>query len=278
LISEENLNKDMIRYERETGKKAIWRGAVTSGYKKWKKGEKLYDLDKKLIGILISEETKMKWETFAKKNNFSTISKFLRKAVNFYIDFISNQKSIKDISKITHDLKEPLTSIQGFLSLIIDNESEGLKPGILKSLEETYAQSLLLEERINEITEGKELASKDYDILIIEDDSYTITVLTKFFQMKGYTCMSANTGSEGLEKLKIFSPKLVLLDIILPDINGYDVCKKIKDDENYKDLPVFYITAIPESEVSKRIEETRADGYFLKPFKFPKFEVLFKYL
>ncbi|MFX1366539.1 MAG: response regulator, partial [Promethearchaeota archaeon] len=206
------------------------------------------------------------------------ISKFLRKAVNFYIEFISNEKMITDLSKITHDLKEPLTSIQGFLKLIIDNEYKDLEPSIFKMLKESYDQSLLLEDRINNLSEEIESNSKSYDILIIEDDPYAITVLTKFFERNGYSCISALTASKGIEKLKKFSPKIVLLDIILPDLKGYEVCKKIKNIEKYKDLPVFYITAIPESEVSKRIEDTKANGFFLKPFKFHKFEQLYKYL
>ncbi|MEJ2250031.1 MAG: response regulator [Candidatus Lokiarchaeota archaeon] len=268
----------MREYEEETGKKAIWRGKVTKAYKKWKKGEKIYDVDKKLIGVLVSEEIKESWENFAEKNNFPTFSKFLRVAVNSYIEFISKEKKIRDTSKITHDLKEPLTSIQGFLHLIIENDEEDLKPETLATLKEIYTQSLYLENKINQISSESETDSTKYDILIIEDDTYTSTVLTKFFEKKGYSCISALTGLEGIEKLKVFFPKIVLLDIILPDLSGYEVCKKIKNNENYKDIPVFYITAIPESEVSKKIEETGAEGFFLKPFKFAKFETLTNYL
>ena len=61
-------------------------------------------------------------------------------------------------------------------------------------------------------------------------------------------------------------------------MSGHEICKKMKEDENLKDVPVFYITAIPESEVSKKMEETGADGFILKPFNFSDFEVLFDYL
>lgn len=86
------------------------------------------------------------------------------------------------------------------------------------------------------------------------------------------------SGFKGLEELKINPPKLILLDILLPDISGYEICKQVKSDKKYKDLPIFYITAIRDSKVSSKIEETRADGYFLKPFDFSKFSVLFNYL
>lgn len=279
IISEnEKLNKEMIKYEKETGKKAIWHGSITEGFKKWQKGKKIYGKDKKGIGILVPEEIKNKWQKFANKNNFSTVSKLIREAVNFYINFNSNRTFFQNISNIYHDLKEPLTSIQGFSQLIIENEADELKPSVLTKIKEVYSQSTYLEKKINELLYDIEPKSSQYDILIIEDDSATVTVLIDFFESKGYSCMGVSSGTKGLMELNVSIPKIILLDIILPDINGYEICKKIKNDENLKKIPVFYITAIPESEVRKNLNETKADGFFLKPFKFAKFEVLFDYI
>ena len=75
--------------------------------------------DKKGIGMLISEQLKSKWTNFAKENDFSTLSKLIREAVNFYIEYTSKNKFIKSLSEISHDIKESLTSIQGFSELII---------------------------------------------------------------------------------------------------------------------------------------------------------------
>ena len=91
-------------------------------------------------------------------------------------------------------------------------------------------------------------------------------------------CKGVISGSKGLEELKNSIPKFILLDIILPDINGYDLCKVIKSDDLYKDIPVYFLTAIPGPEVEKRIVETKADGYILKPFDFSDFEVILKQL
>ena len=90
--------------------------------------------------------------------------------------------------------------------------------------------------------------------------------------------MSVLNGEKGLKELEKYSPKLILLDIILPDINGFEICKKIKSNEKIKNIPVYYITAMTESKVITKIEETGANGYFLKPFKLEEFEVLTKYL
>ncbi len=228
IESEIQLTEDMIRFEKETSKNAIWHGKITEGYKKWKKGEKIYDIDKKGINLLVSEETKAKWEKFAEENSFSTISKLIRKSVNFHIDHILNHKSARDISEISFELKQPLTAIQGFLQLTIENESNDIKPSILKRLEEVYAQSLHLENIIDEYSSGEIEERVPYDILIVEEDSLISKFLIEHFQSKGYSCLSVLNGEKGLKELEKNSPKLILLDIILPDINGFDICKKIK--------------------------------------------------
>lgn len=65
---------------------------------------------------------------------------------------------------------------------------------------------------------------------------------------------------------------------LLPDISGYDICKMIKTDEKLKGIPVFYITAVPENEVYSKMKETKANGYFLKPFNISDFNILMEYL
>ena len=74
--------------------------------------------------------------------------------------------------------------------------------------------------------------------------------------------------------LKSYLPKLVLLDIILPDINGYEVLKRIRSNSKLKDIPVFFLTAIPCVEVEKKAQELNATGSILKPFNLADFNIL----
>ncbi|MFX1280732.1 MAG: response regulator [Promethearchaeota archaeon] len=224
------------------------------------------------------EDTKNKWEKFVDENEFTTISMLIRKAVNFYIDSKPKISLINNISKFTHDLKEPLTSIKGFSQLILEHESDKINPNILLRIKEIYAQSVFLENKINFIINEFKPQSQTYDILIIEDDSSTIMVLTDFFDIKGFSSFGVTTGNKGLEELKRITPKLILLDIILPDISGYEVCKKIKLVDRFKHIPIYYISAIPESEVSGKLQETGAEGFLRKPFNFPDFKILMEYL
>ena len=81
-----------------------------------------------------------------------------------------------------------------------------------------------------------------------------------------------------MEELANNPSKLVLLDIILPDYSGYDICKQIKSNKELQNISVYLLTAIPGSEVEKHLEDSNADGYILKPFDFSDFEVIFQYL
>ncbi len=273
---------EMKRYEDETGKFAIWRGNITEGFKKWQAGGKIYSQDKERISVLVSEEIKEKWLKFQEENNFTAISKLIRTGVNFYIDSQAKISYIENFSDITHSLKIPLTSIKGFSQIIIEEYKEELSWDILSKIKSIYDQSLILEEIIADISNGATLKESNinaqYDILIVDDDNSTIELLTAFFDMKSFDYKIASSGREVLDMLDSQKPKIILLDIILPDIEGYEVCKRIKADKKFKHVKVFYITAVHKTEVESKMKETGADGYFLKPFDIIEFRKLSNFL
>ena len=280
MFISDNFNKtnEMEDYEKETGKFAIWRGRVTEGFKKWQKGEKIYEKDKERIMILVSVEVKSKWQNFAKKFEYTTVSKLIREAVSFFIKLKENISSRKPLPQISHELKEVLTIIKGYSHLLFEEYKDQLDLDIMLKIKTIYDQSLILEDKIINNLEQPKLGEYPYDILIIEDELLTINLLVDYFRMKNYTCKYVLTGEEALEEIKSNIPKLILLDILLPDIDGFEICRKIKSNENLKKVPVFYITAVPRSKVVEKMIETGADGYFLKPFDFSKFKILFDYL
>ncbi len=267
----------MEKYEEETGRFAIWRGRITEGFRKWQKGEKIYENDKERIVVLVSEETKHKWQEF-KKNEYSTISKLIREAVNFFIDFKEDQASIKTIGQISRNLKITLTIIKGYSQILFENYKDKLDWEILLKIKTIYDQSLILENKIVKDLEKPKATDSNYDILIIEDDYFAINLLTDFFHMKGYTSKYVMNGKEALEELKIYAPKLILLDILLPDLDGYQVCQEIKSNDKLKKIPIFYTTAVPRDEVVDKLEKTGANGFLIKPFDFNQFEALINYL
>jgi len=286
-LNSEKVKELMKQYEEDTTKYAIWRGAVTTGFINWLRGEKIYDREKERISLYVSDKTKEEWSDFIKthKDKYNTISKLIRESVNYFIKKKSslvnddlNKLDNKTLTNISHALKEPLTSIKGFSQLLIENYKEEMEDNVFNTIKNIFNQSLLLEKKIISILDNIETETTQYDILLIEDDLATIRLLTSYFESKGFTCKGVVSGSKGLDEIKNNPPKLVLLDIILPDYSGYDICKQIKSNKDLRNLAVYLLTAIPGSEVKKNLEESNADGYILKPFDFSDFEVIFQYL
>ncbi len=286
-LESKEVKQLMIDYQEETDKYSIWRGSITEGFKKWLKGEKIYDRDKERISLYVSEDTKHHWQEFKESHDYSTISALIRESVDYYIEQKSDifgeglrRMDDKTISNISHALKEPLTTIKGFSQLLLENYREELNEEVLVTIKNIFDQSLLLENKIINILDNitVEEPHPQYDILLIEDDLATIRLLTSYFESKGHKCKGVVSGTKGIEELRGGVPKLILLDIILPDISGYEICKMIKDHKIYKEIPVYLLTAIPGSEVEKKMGETNADGYILKPFDFSDFEIVFQYL
>ncbi len=282
--------KEMEQYEKETGKKAIWRGSITESFKKWQKGEEDYDIDKERISLYVSTDVKDEWINFANNNDYSTLSKLIREALKFFIEYRS-KILIKDkgvdidlLSSLSHDLKEPLTSIKGYLQLLIEVYGNTLEDKVLSMVKNVLNQCLILEKKIVEYLDKFEVKEdepvddqKEYDLLLIEDDQETVNLLKSYFESLNISCKGVLSGFKGLKELKKYIPKIILLDIILPDLNGYEVLKRIRADKKLKDIPIFFLTAIPNLEVEKKVEEFRVAGAILKPFNLSDFEPLQKY-
>ena len=101
-------------------------------------------------------------------------------------------------------------------------------------------------------------------ILIIDDDKSFLSTTELIFQAKGFDVLKAETAEEGMSVLKTDSPDVLLLDVNLPDKNGFDVLKTLKRNKNYSDLCVFMITGDNTVQIDKAFE-LGADDCFFKP-------------
>jgi twitching motility two-component system response regulator PilG len=104
-------------------------------------------------------------------------------------------------------------------------------------------------------------------ILIVEDEESLLKLETILLTVKGYEVSGASTGNAALEKLSGESFDLVLLDIMLPDIDGYEICRQIKEHPRHAGVPVVMLTAKKSSEDQERGAVCGADAYLTKPFK-----------
>lgn len=104
-------------------------------------------------------------------------------------------------------------------------------------------------------------------ILIIDDEKDLVSVTKLRLEANGYLVSVAFTVEQGLEQIEKNRPDLVLLDIMLPDGDGYQVCQKLKLEPKTKDIPVIIITASRLHNLAKRSVEAGAVGYLAKPFE-----------
>ena len=105
-------------------------------------------------------------------------------------------------------------------------------------------------------------------ILVIDGDNDHAEGMRKMLDSEGYEVAVCGTGKDGLAKAQEKRPDLVILDAMLPDINGFSVCRELKDDPKFSKVPVVIVTALGTSEesyLSNMAKEHKADGFFSKP-------------
>jgi two-component system alkaline phosphatase synthesis response regulator PhoP len=113
----------------------------------------------------------------------------------------------------------------------------------------------------------KEMAKK---ILLVDDDPDMVDAVRAILESKRYEVAAAYGGMEGLEKARTENPDLIVLDVMMPDRDGYEVCKELKADPELSNIPVLLLTAvvshIPTTRYTQQMGlETEADDYIDKP-------------
>lgn len=103
-------------------------------------------------------------------------------------------------------------------------------------------------------------------ILIIEDVPEVLRGLVIRLERAGYEVITATDGEDGLKKARDENPDLVLLDLMLPKMDGYKVCRLLKFDEDYQHIPVLILSARAMERDRARGFETGADAYITKPY------------
>ena len=103
-------------------------------------------------------------------------------------------------------------------------------------------------------------------IVLIEDEKDIVELVAYNFRKEGFELESYTRGGEGLEHLRRRSADLLLLDIMLPDLDGFEICRRLRADERLKNLPVIFLTAKGQ-EIDRVLGlEMGADDYVVKPF------------
>src|SRR6188474_1652592 len=100
-------------------------------------------------------------------------------------------------------------------------------------------------------------------ILVIDDEETVIELIRLLLELKGYEVFTANRAEEGLRKAYRTHPDLILLDIMMPDMDGWEVCRRLRE---LSDVPIIFLTAKSEVKDVVRGLEMGADDYVVKPY------------
>jgi DNA-binding response OmpR family regulator len=116
-------------------------------------------------------------------------------------------------------------------------------------------------------------------ILIIEDEKNIVTSLKMYLEHSGYEVEVADNGLDGIKKGQEINPDLILLDLVLPRVNGYTVCKSLKETSNTKNIPLIIMSARTSKEDVEKVFASGADNYLAKPFSVKQIsDIIKKYL
>ena len=150
------------------------------------------------------------------------------------------------IALVTQELPEPDASI----------ETDGGMVVIEVGLED---------EVLEEITVNEDVPL----ILVVDDEPDIISLLEKALSAEGFRVVSASRGREALQAVKKYRPNLIILDAMLPEIHGFDICKKIKTNKGFSHIPVIIVSAVYRGwRFAEDVKQTYcADDYFEKPFR-----------
>ena len=201
-----------------------------------------------------------------------------------------------DLDAMRHDMRTPLNLIIGYSELCQEEAQEKGQVGLISDLKKINlaAQNLLglfhssefpSQAELNQFTQKKFSAKTEAIpymeersmgkpdekfekacILVVDDNEGNRDMLSRRLERQGYTVSSAENGRLALEKLKETSFDLMLLDVLMPELDGYQTLEIIKEDESLRHLPVIMLSALDEIDSAVRCIAIGAEDYLPKPF------------
>ena len=103
-------------------------------------------------------------------------------------------------------------------------------------------------------------------VLIVDDDPFGIVQLQSLLKDSGYKLLTASDGASAIKKASDQQPDIILLDIVMPKMNGYETCRRLKENENFKDIPIIFLSGLHSTEEKINAFEAGGVDYITKPF------------
>jgi len=105
------------------------------------------------------------------------------------------------------------------------------------------------------------------NILIVDDLPENLTLLGRMLSQKGYHVRTASNGQLALKMIDLHPPALILLDIVMPGMSGYEVCRQLKAHDTTRNIPVIFLTNLADAEDERQGFEVGGGDYITKPFQ-----------
>jgi len=215
-------------------------------------------------------------------------------------DVVFNLESL--VANLHYKVRIPLNSIIGFSEILLENATDQRLVDLIADLEKIHSAAELFLSRVNEIVDfskidaglkasGPEVSDRSSlihralsslrelaqdsaavtggesgSILVVDDNEINRDLLSRYLERQGHTVRVAHNGRKALEMIATGAFDLVLLDILMPELNGYQVLQHLKHSETWRDLPVIMISALAEMDSAVRCIELGAEDYLPKPF------------
>ncbi len=109
--------------------------------------------------------------------------------------------------------------------------------------------------------------AKQETVLVIDDDPASLEILFEHLQQAGFRMLVAKTGTSALKRVKNFQPDIILLDIMLPDIDGFELCRRLKESSQQADTPIIFLSALTDTADKIKGLNLSAVDYITKPFQ-----------
>ena len=222
----------------------------------------------------------------------------LKELVSGLLDPAAVHQDFTDFRRnLRHDLRTPISAIKGFGEWLLEDAQEARNEVLARDLEKLLEAVARLLEQIDTLvdftgsslpaaTDGKPQSAtvsavlksvqplspavpgeaRSSRILIVDDTEAIRELLSRRLAREGHRIVEAENGRSALDRIAVEPFDLILLDMMMPDINGYEVLTQLKADTRYRDIPVIIISALDEIDGIVRCIEAGAEDYLSKPF------------
>ncbi len=110
-------------------------------------------------------------------------------------------------------------------------------------------------------------ASKQFKVLVVDDEPEILQLLQYNFSKKGLEVATARNGQEGLELIRQDPPQIIVLDIMMPVMNGIEMCRELRKEESYKNIPVLFLSATSDDMLILSAMKAGGDHFVSKPIR-----------